>query len=260
MKDDKINRMLNALTQEAEQTENFDVSDFDPNDFDPNDFDDDDLDEDVFSVDRRKQKKAMLKSILLKKVRSNELAQVDVKVTRNGVGSGVSLPFAMFGMRERPTQYRNLFTAPAGTTYIGNLTNALTGDMAFTFDFGGATETATISCADYPYAQLVEASGFDMFRIRKIRYAISNENLLQQFTEKFEIRDRTIFGKDDKNSLSVSSSRNPENQQRGILDINKTFRISGEVSLINSIIATEGFSINLSLFIDKVKRRTAEGL
>lgn len=255
---DSLTDVLNALQEEAEGKSNFDPE----NDFDPEDFDQDDLENDIYSADQKTKIAAIQRAVLKRRVRSNEVAQVDIKIQRLGAAIGASLPFAMFGDRERPTEYRNLLRAPTGYVYDGFTIN-VEGDMIFSYTPvapPNVPELVKISCADYPFAQLVVASAFDVFRIRKIRYAISDELQLAQFSEKFEIRERTIFGKDDKNSLSVSSSRKPENTQKGILDINKTFRIDGQTTLVNSIIPIDLFSINLSLFIDKVSRRNANSL
>lgn len=189
-------------------------------------------------------------------------AQFDIKVRRvtNNI-AGVALPFVIFAQLDAKNGFRQIMNnIPAGIT----LTSVDCGEsdgapdkMIFTFtNANGLVDTVEVTCSQYPYPSFLEAMATNKFRASKVRYGISDIAQQSQFNNQFLITTRSMFGKTTTDSISISSFKDPNQQQTGLIDVDGEFGFDRETGILSTINGVALFEANLSMFIEAFEKNT----
>jgi len=190
-------------------------------------------------------------------------AQFDITITRNSANIAGILPFCLFGPNDALNGYRQVMdNLPAGTVLTSvrsGENNSLPSSLVFTFTNGANVDTVTVTCNQYPYPSFLTALNTDMFKASKIRYSISDATQLTQFNQPFDFKVRSMFGKKSADSVSIGAYKAPQQFQNGIIDVDGVFDLDKETTILSSIIGVAGFSVTLSMFIEKFYRQNAKG-
>lgn len=185
-----------------------------------------------------------------------EAAIFDIVVTRLTANIvGVNLPFALFGAQHLQNQYNGIIDSVNGAalTVSAGLIGSAGNQVRFSYLVGGNTDVVTIECtsgAQYP--AFLQALVAGKFRINKIRMSLSDSTQLTQLSRGFSYFDFSMFGKQTKNKLPISSFKSPEQLQNAIVDIPFVGEIDAESGFASDIIATAAFSVTYSVFVEKI--------
>jgi hypothetical protein len=200
--------------------------------------------------------KAMQKRMSLGGGASIEAAIFDIVVSRDTAAiAGTALPFALFGSQHIDSQYNGIITAVNGATLTvkNGIIGAAGNTTKFSYLVGGDTDVITIECTSgSTYPAFLRALDSGRFRINKIRMQLSDSAQLTQFSQEFSYFDYSMFGKESKNKLSVSSFKDPNQFQSGIVDIPFSGEIDNESGFTSALIAVAGFSVTYSVFVEKI--------
>lgn len=183
-------------------------------------------------------------------------AQFDVNIKRLTSTLPQSLEVIVFGAGDINSGYNGVVNVPAGLTLsvLGggqDVNNPSRYDKkVFRYTNGVDTDDIELTCNQYPYPSLVYDTTVDVFRINTVRYSISDVTKTQQFGNRFDWIKRTIFGKLDRQSLSVNSFKSPEQFQAGIIDLSVDFAISKEYMFNVAILPEANFQVTLSIFVE----------
>jgi len=99
------------------------------------------------------------------------------------------------------------------------------GSLIYNYNTNGDSGNIVISCKEVPYRSLLEYSGVQVMRIRKIRATYSDVN---QITNDMRITHRTILGVKNQNTISPSTYKSPIQFQSNIVDIDAPFTIDAQ--------------------------------
>lgn len=193
-------------------------------------------------------------------------AQFDVKVTRNTGNINRVLPVALFGAID----YEGNYSAVLGTYLPSGVTVAVaksSGNMVFTYTEGVATDTITVTCSQVAYNSFLQATITDVMTVRAIRYTLTDTTQLTNFDNIFAVVKRSLYGSDKRDNISVTSYREPNQFQSGIIDIgdvkngsSNVTSIDKETSIVigmNDTLASGAFTATLSLFVNSYNKLNA---
>lgn len=183
-------------------------------------------------------------------------AQFDVTITRNTSNIAQDLDVAVLGFTEVISGYAGIISPVVGGTLdvSGGIYNALPDRYRFTHTLGANTDTIDVTCSQHAYPSLLQSSGMDIYQITGVRYSVTQSSLADsQFGNKFKFAKQTIFGLDNKNSLSVISFKDPKNNQDNIIDIPVKMGMDKETCIALSIAANptpaSAIEVTLSFFV-----------
>lgn len=192
------------------------------------------------------------------------------RVVVTALGAAFNLPFAMFGSSAAINGYRRLLAPviPAGVTLVfvqrGEYNNAPESVRFFYTDGVGGSEYIDVSCPQTPYPQLLEAAYTDNFKASKLRYKITDATAQAQFAQSLTIWRTSMFGRNTFDTLDLSTYEKPNDFKTTIVDIEGTLNIDKEMCLTHFIVPNPNpavqFGVNLSMFVEKYYRQTAQGL
>lgn len=193
-------------------------------------------------------------------------AQFDVKVTRNSGNINRVLPVALFGAID----YEGNYSAVLGTYLPSGVTVAVaktSGNMVFTYTEGAAVDTITVTCSQVAYNSFLQATITDVMTVRAIRYTLTDNTQLTNFDNIFAVVKRSLYGSDKRDNISVTSYREPNQFQSGIIDIgdvkngsSNVTSIDKETSIVvgmNDLGASGAFTATLSLFVNSYNKLNA---
>lgn len=190
-------------------------------------------------------------------------AQFDILITRLTNNIPEDLDVAVFGFSPVESGYSGLaLPTTGGTLDVGGGTSVgLPLNYNFTHTNGANIDTIQVSCNQLAYPSFLQSSAIDLYWIDNIRYSIDNAAVLDQFNNKFEFRVQSIFGKEEKNPLSVISFKKPENEQDTIIDIPIDVIMDKEKCIVMSISDTVApFEVTLSCFVRRFSKLNAKSL
>lgn len=120
---------------------------------------------------------------------------------------------------------------------------------AVTADVGAENNLAlvVIRTADVPYATLLTATNSNTFKINLIRYTV-NVGQEAQFANAILVTDETMFGKFSSDPINPEASKNPEQNQDNILDLDVKVDINKQKGLASEA-EYDVVSMRLNLFI-----------
>lgn len=193
-------------------------------------------------------------------------AQFDIKVTRNTGNINRVLPVALFGAID----YEGNYSAVLGTYLPSGVSVTVaktSGNMVFTYTEGAATDTITVTCSQVAYNSFLQATITDVMSVRAIRYTLTDNTQLTNFDNIFAFVKRSLYGSDKRDNISVTSYREPNQYQSGIIDIgnvkdgnSNVTTIDKETSLVigmNDLLASGAFTATLSLFVNAYNKLNA---
>lgn len=193
-------------------------------------------------------------------------AQFDITITRLTHAINQSLPVAIFAPQELENGYREMLAPyiPTGVTLTAVNYSELDSkptQVDFVYTSGNDSDTLEVRCVQYPYPSFLKSAITDKFRASKMRYSLSDATILSQFSEVFNIRQASMFGKTTTNKISVGANKDPRQYQNGIIDIDGAYPIDKETGFVIGICdpGANNFRVTLSMFIEKFQRQTAAG-
>lgn len=182
-------------------------------------------------------------------------AQFNIQVSRpTRAITSTALPFALFGYQESFNLYKTVISAvlPAGVTFTSYTTDGIT--TTFTYTQGMNVDTVTITCQEYEYPALLFTSSMDRFRVNYLRMTLSDANQVSQFSQKISLVKRNIFGVQEQNTITPSSSKSPNQYQTGIVDVPTAFNVGKSLTFVSKIIdaGAVNFSVTYTVFVPKI--------
>lgn len=183
------------------------------------------------------------------------VALFDLILKRDSVNIGYALPVPLFGALHKDSLYNGIIQQymPNGVTLTGITYNA-NGDLVFKYTEGSSNDTITVSCVQTPYVTFLNASQFNPMSIERFRYQISDVAQLAQFSQRFEVATKSLFGKAGQNQVSVGAQKRPDQFQAGIIDVDYVIHLNGESAIVVGLVNVAGFSVTLSCTVSKYKR------
>lgn len=187
----------------------------------------------------------------------DSVGQFDIKVTRLTANIAESLPVPMLGSAILESGYEGVITLSGGMTLQikWGIRDSLPNKLQLIFTKGASTDTIEISTADsaLPYPAFLNALTTDKFQASKLRYIVGDETAssLQQLENSIVFFETSTFGRTSSNKLSPSSSRDPMNNQKNILDINGNFTFDKYKGFWVNMNATANLRFTLSMFLEK---------
>ena len=187
-------------------------------------------------------------------------AQFDIQIQRLTANIAQSLEVPIFGATHDISGYVGVINPATGGSFsvAYGTNNALPNALRITHVVGAGTDIIQVTCNQLPYPAFLEAMRTDMFRVSNIRYSINDTsaNGLTQFSEIFEFRTKSLFGKADQNPISVLSFKKPENFQAGIIDLPVDVDIWKDRLAALSVNRLFTGTITLSVFIEAYAKRS----
>lgn len=189
-------------------------------------------------------------------------AMFDITITRVTKNITQALPVPLFAGIHYNASYLSIINQflPAGIS-IASIAVNNTGSVVITYvdtiTIGNPTDTIIISCNQVPYITFLASSNFDVMTITKFRYQISDITKLQQFSQRFAVATKSLFGKSSADDVTVSAFKDPKQFQNGIIDVDNPISIDKETGIFVNLIAEEGFSITLSQFVESFVKYNA---
>lgn len=201
-----------------------------------------------------------------------EAAQFDLIIKRDSANIGEYLPFPIFGAAALksglqteiasyvPSSAVSLVAMQFGLEYQKNASGTLpqllsnATKLILQFYDGVVFDTVTITCTSVSYPSFVESTLSDVFRLRNIRYSISDTAQSDQYSQSLNFSKKTIFGKQVNNPLTPASFRSPSDFQTGIVDITVNADVDKETVIWHSIKNVSQFRITLSVFVSRTAR------
>ena len=193
-------------------------------------------------------------------------AQFDIRVTRNTGAINRVLPVALFGAIDFEGNYSAVLGTylPSAVTYTVAKSG---GNMVFTYTEGAATDTITVTCSQVAYNSFLQSTITDVMSVRAIRYTLTDTTQLSNFDNLFAVVKRSLYGSDKRDNISVTSYREPNQFQSGIIDIgdvknggSNVLTIDKETSVVigmNDTLASGAFTATLSLFVNSYNKLNA---
>lgn len=191
-----------------------------------------------------------------------------LKVTRVSANINQALPFVLFGWQQSQSQYRSQIqnVLSGGTVFdgLGGGKSAAIADsekVIFSFTNGADTDTVEIESQDgSSYPELLFGSGIVPMRAQKVRISLSDETKSQQFSERLQFGNKTLFGLEKSQSLTPNSQKSPNQFQAGIIDLLSTpVDLGASVFLQSKIIAEQSFSLALTFEVSSFTRPLKAG-
>lgn len=191
-------------------------------------------------------------------------AQFSLQIVRDSNTINQTLPVPLFGVVALEEEYATFLAGqiPAGLTLDIELGNGAANPLIAKFTY---TETATgkiniisVSCANVGYAALIRATMTDVIQVNRMRYSISDVTKLGQLGQNLTLIKQTLFGKLDRNNLTPSTYRSPQNLNSGLVDIDVNAYIDKDSAIIVNIGAyAVNFGVTIDFFVNHFSRRNA---
>lgn len=189
-------------------------------------------------------------------------AQFDIKIeawTGTSTAIGTVNQFVLFGAAQLITGYYEQFsTRPTSVAWGGN--GSYTNANKIVITHASNLGVVNIYCDTVNYPAFVQSLMVDRIVISRIRASVSDTTAagVQTLQQSLYIKDRSLFGKETSNMLSISAYRVPEQFQTGIVDIPCNIEISKTTYLQGNIVQTLAYSsasaltqtLTLSMFVD----------
>lgn len=195
--------------------------------------------------------------------RAKMAAQFDIKITRVTANIVENLPFVLFAPQDAENGYRSIINnLPAGvvlTRVRFGENSGFANSLVFTYTSAAGSDDVAVTCNQYPYPSFLQSIAVDMFKLSKMRYGISIAASQTQYDNDFKFVTRSMFGKSSSNSLSVGSFKSPNQFLQDKIDIDGVFDLDKETGILNSIIPTAGFSVTMSMFVEKFYLQNSKG-
>jgi len=156
-------------------------------------------------------------------------------------------PPVVFGSTNRPGDNFSQWDA--------NVTSLLQdGDLVITYTAtaGGTDYLALkiIRSLDVGFATLLQATQSNLFGTNMVRYSAFSDAAVDiaQFANPFKCVDLTMFGKFTQDTVNPKGFKNPEQQQKDIIDIDFEFRVSKQKA-IGCYFNFDAGAIDLNMFV-----------
>ena len=189
-------------------------------------------------------------------------AQFDIKVeawTGTSTAIGTTNQFVLFGASQLITGYYNEFTTrPTSVAWGGN--GSYTNANRVTITHASNLGVVYIYCDTVNYPSFVQSLLVDRIVLNRIRVNISNTTAagLQSLQQSLFIKDKSLFGKETANPISIASYRIPEQFQTGIVDIPTNIPLGKDTYILGNIVQTAAYdsasaltqTITFSMFVD----------
>jgi len=141
------------------------------------------------------------------------------------------------------------------SAWDANVTSLLQdGDLviAYTASAGGTDYLAIkiVRSLDVAFATLLQATQSNLFGTNMVRMSAFSDAAIDiaQFQNPFKCVDLTMFGKFTQDTVNPKSFKNPEQQQKDIIDIDFEFRVSKQKA-IGSYFNFDAGTIDLNMFV-----------
>lgn len=118
------------------------------------------------------------------------------------------------------------------------------GTLLYLNEAGGVYSSCQISCQEVYYRSLFDYAGRGSFKVVRMRISSQTTAQLQNPLKWYE---KTFLGKSTTQTLSVQSSKSPDQFQSLIVDVKKPFKIDAEKGLIYTVNAGENVLITMSV-------------
>ena len=189
-------------------------------------------------------------------------AQFDINIRRLTNTIAQPVPIAIFGTTHLRSGYSQFLIPGGGTTVtvVGGLntpTAGTTDRIRFTFVNGANTDIVDVTCNQVPYPVFLEALGADLFKISNIRYEITNNADIIQFSQQHNFTSKSLFGKQTSDDITIGAYKKPEQFQPGIVDIPISANIDKETMfLMNVTESASAYPLNFQLhvFVEKFQK------
>ena len=189
-------------------------------------------------------------------------AQFDIKIeawTGTSTAAGTVNQFVLFGAAQLITGYYEQFTTrPTSVAWGGNGNYDNANRVVITH--AGNLGVVNIYCDTVNYPAFVQSLMVDRIVISRIRASVSDTTAygVQTLQQSLYIKDRSLFGKEVSNMISISAYRVPEQFQTGIVDIPLNVDISKTTYIQGNIVQTAAYNaapkltqtLTLSMFVD----------
>lgn len=188
------------------------------------------------------------------------VAQFDIVAKRLTNSLQYDLPFVFFGYLDFESAYKSILEVlPAGLTLTvtGGVHDGQPDKVIFSYTDGVNTDNIEVTCNQMQYPSFLKATGDDMFRLSKIRYSISNITSIDQFQKELKVINRTMFGRKNEDSISITASKSPDQFQSTIVDLDYDIEVDRQTNIKHTLRQEAGFSVTLSMFVEKFNRRVA---
>jgi hypothetical protein len=99
-------------------------------------------------------------------------------------------------------------------------------------------------------------------KIKKIRYSISDVTKQEQFNEPINFFQKSLFGRGTNDNLTPDSFKVPSQNQNNLVDIDTTFTVDKDTTMIVNMADTNvaGFTVSLNCFVSDYKKLNASNL
>jgi len=189
-------------------------------------------------------------------------AQFTIQIKRMTNLLNFSLPVPIFGTVER---YERWASALAGLLPVGvTIANFASSGKTFviTFTDGISNDTIEITCSTIGYEAMLAALTTDTMKIKKIRYTISDVTKQEQFSQQITFYQKSLFGKNTGDNLTPDSYKVPSQNQNNLIDIDTTFTVDKDTTMVVNIADTNvaGFSVSLNCFVSDYLKLNASNL
>lgn len=193
---------------------------------------------------------------------TGDKAQFDITIQRlTATIAATSLEVPVFGATHVDGGYTGVVNPAAGGSFavLYGCNAVLPNQLNIRHTVGANNDTIAVKCNQISYPSFLGAMRTDMFRISNIRYSINDTsaNGLLQFSEIFDVRTKSLFGKADQNPLSVLSFKKPENFQAGIIDIPVDMDVWKDRAFVLSVNSLFTGVITLSIFVERFEKRNS---
>jgi hypothetical protein len=191
-----------------------------------------------------------------------------LNITRVTASIAQPLPFVLFGQQLLQSQYAELVNPVlTGGTVFDGVTGGNPGAIAdaekkiFSFTNGGDTDTIEVTSQDgSAYPQLLNGSAIVPMQVNKMRLSLSDETKLLQFSQSLKIGNQSLFGKSTNQSLTPSSSKSPNQQQAGIIDLlSYPVALGASVFMQSKMIAEQGLVLSITFEVSSFSRPLQAG-
>lgn len=187
---------------------------------------------------------------------AGDKAQFTINISRAtaNIASAVEIP--IFGAIHFASGYVDRINPTSGGSFTvtGGVNVAGFNNVVRVTHTNGGSDITTISCTEVPYPTFLSSNIPDLFLISNIRYSLNDPTQLSQFTQTFEVRQKSLFGSGAQNPLNPSSFKKPEQFQAGIIDIPCNIPIDKETYLVVGVAALV-ISFSLSIFVQRFSKR-----
>ena len=174
-------------------------------------------------------------------------AILNLKLTTDVTGTvseSLSFPVPVFGVILRASDYQEIIkNVPTGFTLaVSESSNGL----VFTYTNGANALAITVSSSTMNYKSLLQATLTNYMRFNTIRASVSPSTAADnQFAEKFETFQKSVFGGVKSNSIDVDVNKTPDQNQPNIVDIVTPITIDGERGIVVNINSgTSSYNLN----------------